>query len=48
VSYFRFAKTEIMNQERERKKSDQARERFETRQVRLDREQREKESSETT
>jgi electron transport complex protein RnfC len=43
VSYFRFAKTEIMNQERERKKSDQARERFETRQVRLDREQREKE-----
>lgn len=43
VSYFRFAKTEIMNQERERQKSDLARERFETRQARLEREQREKE-----
>ncbi len=43
VSYFRFAKTEIMNQERERKKSDLARERFETRQARMEREQREKE-----
>ena len=43
VSYFRFAKTEIMNQERERKKSDLARDRFETRQARLEREQREKE-----
>ncbi|EGL53127.1 putative NADH:ubiquinone oxidoreductase, subunit RnfC [Methylophaga aminisulfidivorans MP] len=43
VSYFRFAKTEIMNQEREHKKSDLARDRFETRQARLEREQREKE-----
>jgi electron transport complex protein RnfC len=43
VSYFRFAKTEIMNQERERQKSDLARIRFETRQARLEREQREKE-----
>lgn len=43
VSFFRFAKTEIMNQERERKKSDLARERFETRLARMEREQREKE-----
>jgi H+/Na+-translocating ferredoxin:NAD+ oxidoreductase subunit C len=43
VSYFRFAKTEIMNQERERKKSDLARERFEARQARLERERLEKE-----
>jgi electron transport complex protein RnfC len=43
VSYFRFAKTEIMNQEREQKKSDLARERFETRQARMEREQQEKE-----
>ncbi|WP_297813463.1 electron transport complex subunit RsxC [uncultured Methylophaga sp.] len=43
VSYFRFAKTEIMNQEREREKSDLARERFESRQARMEREKREKE-----
>jgi electron transport complex protein RnfC len=43
ASYFRFAKTEIMNQEQERKKADLARDRFETRQERLEREQREKE-----
>ncbi|EEF79651.1 electron transport complex subunit RsxC [Methylophaga thiooxydans] len=43
VSYFRFAKTEIMNQEREHQKSDLARERFETRLARLEREKQEKE-----
>lgn len=43
VSYFRYAKTEIMNQERERQKSDHARDRFETRQARLEREKLEKE-----
>lgn len=43
VSYFRFAKTEIMNQQREQQKSDLARDRFETRQARLEREKQEKE-----
>lgn len=43
VSYFRFAKTEIMNQERERRKSDLARERHESRLERLERERLEKE-----
>lgn len=44
VSYFRFAKTEIMNQQRERQKADLARERHENRQARLAREQQEKEA----
>jgi len=43
VSYFRFAKTEIMNQEREQRKSDLARERHESRLERLERERLEKE-----
>lgn len=43
VSYFRFAKTEIMNQERERQKADLARERHESRLARQQREQQEKE-----
>ncbi|EMR12781.1 electron transport complex protein RnfC [Methylophaga lonarensis MPL] len=43
VSYFRFAKTEIMNQERERRKSDIARERHENRLARQERERLEKE-----
>jgi electron transport complex protein RnfC len=43
VSYFRFAKTEIMNQEREQQKSDLARERHESRLERLERERLEKE-----
>jgi electron transport complex protein RnfC len=43
VSYFRFAKTEIMNQERERHKSDLARQRHESRLERLEREAQEKE-----
>lgn len=42
VSYYRFAKTEIMNQERERQKSDIARERYENRLERLEREKQEK------
>jgi electron transport complex protein RnfC len=43
VSYFRFAKTEIMNQQREQQKSDLARERHETRLARQERERLEKE-----
>jgi len=38
VQYYRFAKTEIWNQERERIKSDHARTRHDFRQARLDRE----------
>jgi electron transport complex protein RnfC len=43
VQYFRFAKTETMNQEQERKKSDAARIRHENRQERQERERVEKE-----
>lgn len=42
VQYFRFAKTEIWTQERERQKADLARQRFEARQARQEREQQEK------
>ncbi len=42
VQYYRFAKTEIWNQERERIKSDHARVRHDFRQARLDREQKER------
>lgn len=42
VQYYRFAKTEIGNAEREREKSDIARQRFEFRQERLEREAAEK------
>jgi electron transport complex protein RnfC len=43
VQYYRFAKTEIWNQEREKQKSDHARMRHDFRQQRLDQEKREKE-----
>jgi len=43
VQYYRFAKTEIWNQERERIKSDHARQRHDFRQARLAREKRERE-----
>lgn len=43
VSYFRFAKTETMNQEQEKQKADLARERYENRLARLENEKREKE-----
>lgn len=43
VQYYRFAKTEIWNQEREKKKSDHARLRHEFRQQRLEREKKERE-----
>ncbi|MFV8570919.1 electron transport complex subunit RsxC [Marinobacter sp. SBS5] len=43
VQYYRFAKGEIRNQREEQLKSDRARERFEARQARLEREQQEKE-----
>ena len=43
VQYYRFAKTEIWNQERERQKSDHARVRHDFRQERLDKEKRERE-----
>ncbi len=43
VQYYRFAKTEIWNQEREKQKSEHARMRHDSRQQRLDREKREKE-----
>jgi electron transport complex protein RnfC len=43
VSYFRFSKTEIMNQQREQQKADLARERHESRLARLEREKQEKE-----
>jgi electron transport complex protein RnfC len=42
VQYYRFAKTEIWEQEREKRKADIARERHEFRQERLEREEREK------
>jgi electron transport complex protein RnfC len=42
VQFFRFAKTEIWTQERERKKADLARERHEFRQERIDREKAER------
>jgi electron transport complex protein RnfC len=42
VQYYRYAKTEIWAQERDRQKSDLARERHEFRQQRLEREQQEK------
>lgn len=42
VQYYRYAKTEIRNAERERQKSNVARERFEFRKERLEREEREK------
>ena len=42
VQYYRFAKTEIWNQERERIKSDHARLRHDFRQARLDREKKER------
>ncbi len=42
VQYYRFAKTEIWNQERERIKSDHARKRHDFRQARLDREKKER------
>ncbi|WP_166252537.1 electron transport complex subunit RsxC [Marinobacter salicampi] len=44
VQYYRFAKGEIRTQRIEQLKSDQARERFEARQARLEREQAEKEA----
>ena len=43
VQYYRFAKDEIRTQRAEQLKSDRARERFEARQARLEREQQEKE-----
>jgi electron transport complex protein RnfC len=43
VQYYRFAKTEIWNQEREKQKSDHARERHDFRQHRLEQEKRERE-----
>ena len=43
VQYYRFAKTEIWNQEREKQKSDHARIRHDFRQQRLDQEKRERE-----
>jgi len=42
VQYYRFAKTEIWNQERERIKSDHARDRHDFRQTRIDREKQER------
>jgi len=42
VQYYRFAKTEIWNQERDRAKSDHARVRHDFRQARLDREKKER------
>jgi Na+-translocating ferredoxin:NAD+ oxidoreductase subunit C len=42
VQYYRYAKTEIWSQERERRKADIARERHEFRQERLEQEEREK------
>ncbi|TNF34481.1 MAG: electron transport complex subunit RsxC [Gammaproteobacteria bacterium] len=45
VQYYRFAKTEIWNQEREKQKSDHARIRHEFHQERLEREKREREEA---
>ncbi|MBR9828762.1 MAG: electron transport complex subunit RsxC [Oceanospirillales bacterium] len=44
VQYYRFAKSEIRTEETEQRKADHARERFEARQARLEREQAEKEA----
>ncbi|WP_432698530.1 electron transport complex subunit RsxC [Marinobacterium sp. YM272] len=44
VQYYRFAKSEIRTEQREQQKADHARERFEARQARLDREAAEKEA----
>jgi len=44
VHYYRFAKTEIWAQEREKEKADQARKRHDFRQARMEREQAEKEA----
>lgn len=44
VQYYRFAKSEIRTEEREQQKADHARERFEARQARLEREAAEKEA----
>ena len=43
MQYYRFAKTEIWNQERDRQKSDHARIRHDFRQQRLEREKKERE-----
>ncbi|MEW6446414.1 MAG: electron transport complex subunit RsxC [Pseudomonadota bacterium] len=43
VQYFRYAKTEIWQRERERRKADAARERFDARNARLERDKRERE-----
>jgi electron transport complex protein RnfC len=43
VQYFRYAKTEIWQREREKDKAAQAKERFEARNARLEREKRERE-----
>ncbi|MBI2383301.1 MAG: electron transport complex subunit RsxC [Gammaproteobacteria bacterium] len=45
VQYYRYAKTEIWAEEREKRKADEARERFEARQARLEREERAKEEA---
>src|SRR5690554_5359 len=44
VQYYRFAKSEIRTEEAEQRKADHARQRFEARQARLEREQAEKEA----
>ncbi len=44
VQYYRFAKSEIRTEEREQRKADHARQRFEARQARLEREAAEKEA----
>ena len=45
VQYYRFAKTEIWAEEREKRKADAARERFEARKLRLEREEAEREAA---
>jgi Na+-translocating ferredoxin:NAD+ oxidoreductase subunit C len=45
VQYYRHAKTEIWAEDREKRKADAARERFDARQARLEREEREKEAA---
>ncbi len=45
VQYYRYAKTEIWSAEREKRKADAARERHEARQIRIEREEREKEAA---
>ncbi len=44
VQYFRFAKTEIWQRERDKEKADQARQRFEFRNLRLERDKQEREA----